>query len=423
MASGLRWFKFSLTITKGFIIMTTSSATINPQRLFTACCIALIVTAMTFAIRAGILNQLSAQFNFTNTQLGWINGMAFLGFPVAMMFGGLIYNLVGARTLMYLAFVCHLLGLFLTITAGGFWSLLLSSFFIGFANGSVEAACNPLIADIYHTRKTAMLNKFHVWFPGGIVIGSLVSALMTKLGLGWQLQIAIMIVPTFIYGAMIFGQAFPTVVNSETSTSTNIRALISPLFLFIAFCMTLTATTELGTQQWVERILGESGAHPMLILAMVTGLMAVGRYFAGPVIEALNPTGVLLVSAVIATLGIYLMSIASGGMVYLAAVVFALGVMYFWPTMIGFVGEYLPKTGALGMSLIGGAGMFGVSMWSPVIGSWLDNAKVEAAAQGVAAEAVELAAGQATLQNLVLFPLFLIFAFGLLFLLRKRFAH
>ncbi len=403
--------------------MTTSSATINPQRLFTACCIALIVTAMTFAIRAGILNQLSAQFNFTNTQLGWINGMAFLGFPVAMMFGGLIYNLVGARTLMYLAFVCHLLGLFLTITAGGFWSLLLSSFFIGFANGSVEAACNPLIADIYHTRKTAMLNKFHVWFPGGIVIGSLVSALMTKLGLGWQLQIAIMIVPTFIYGAMIFGQAFPAVVNSETSTSTNIRALISPLFLFIAFCMTLTATTELGTQQWVERILGESGAHPMLILAMVTGLMAVGRYFAGPVIEALNPTGVLLVSAVIATLGIYLMSIASGGMVYLAAVVFALGVMYFWPTMIGFVGEYLPKTGALGMSLIGGAGMFGVSMWSPVIGSWLDNAKVEAAAQGVAAEAVELAAGQATLQNLVLFPLFLIFAFGLLFLLRKRFAH
>lgn len=112
--------------------MTTAPATINPQRLFTACCIALIVTAMTFAIRAGILNQLSAQFDFNNTQLGWINGMAFLGFPVAMMFGGLIYNLVGARALMYLAFVCHLLGLFLTITASGFWTLLLSSFFIGF---------------------------------------------------------------------------------------------------------------------------------------------------------------------------------------------------------------------------------------------------------------------------------------------------
>jgi hypothetical protein len=122
--------------------------TINPNRLFSACCIALIVTAMTFAIRAGILTQLSVDFNFDNKQLGWINSMAFLGFPVAMMFGGLIYNHVGARVLLYLSFACHLLGLFLTITATGFWTLLLSSFFIGFANGSVEAACNPLIADI-----------------------------------------------------------------------------------------------------------------------------------------------------------------------------------------------------------------------------------------------------------------------------------
>ena len=403
--------------------MTTTSATINPQRLFAACCVALIVTAMTFAIRAGILSQWSAEFGLSNVELGWINAMAFSGFPIAMMFGGLIYNYVGPRNLMYLAFVCHLIGLVLTATSVGFWSLLLASFFVGFANGSVEAACNPLIADIYHTRKTAMLNKFHVWFPGGIVIGALVSSFMTNLGIDWQWQVATMLVPTLIYGVMIFGQPFPQMINSETSTSNNIRALISPLFLFMVFCMTLTATTELGTQQWVERILGESGAHPMLILAMVTGLMAVGRYFAGPVIEALNPAGVLLVSAVVATIGIYLMSTASGSMVYVAAIVFALGVMYFWPTMIGFVGEYLPKTGALGMSLIGGAGMFAVGMWNPLIGGWLDDAKAEAIANGVPAEAVELTAGQATLQNLALFPAFLIIAFTVLFVLRKRFAH
>lgn len=403
--------------------MINFSATINPQRLFTACCVALIVTAMTFAIRAGILTQLSADFNLNNSQLGWINGMAFLGFPVAMMFGGLIYNHVGARTLMYLAFICHLLGLALTISATGFWSLLLSSFFIGFANGSVEAACNPLIADIYHTRKTAMLNKFHVWFPGGIVIGALVSTLMTKLGLGWEWQIAIMIIPTVIYGVMIFGQPFPAMANTETSTKTNIKALFSPLFIFMFFCMTVTAASEFGTQQWVDRIFGASGAHPMLVLALVTGLMAVARFFAGPIVEALNPVGVLLMSAIVTSIGIYLLSNASGGMIYVAAMVFALGVTYFWPTMIGFVSEYQPKTGALGMSLLGGAGMFSMSMWNPVIGGWLDDAKAEAIANGVPTEAVELTAGQVTLQSLVLFPLFLIFAFGFLFLIRKRFAR
>jgi MFS family permease len=403
--------------------MTTSSATINPQRLFVACCVALIVTSMTFAIRAGILTELSVSFNFNNTELGWINGMAFLGFPIAMMFGGLIYNHIGARALLYLAFACHVLGLLLTISASGFWTLLLSSFFIGFANGSVEAACNPLIADIYHTRKTAMLNKFHVWFPGGIVIGSLVSALMTKLGLGWQLQIAVMLIPTAIYGWMILGQKFPEAANSETSTATNIRALFTPLFIFMFVCMTMTSISEFGAQQWVGRIFESSDVHPMMILALTAGLMALGRFFAGPLVHAFNPAGVLVMSAVVTTIGLLLLSQASGYMIYVSAAVFALGVTYFWPTMIGFTSEYMPKTGALGMSLIGGAGMFSVSMWNPVIGSWLDQAKKDAIESGVTGDAVELVAGQATLQNLALIPGVLIIAFGLLFILRKRFAH
>jgi MFS family permease len=400
-----------------------TSSTINPQRLFTACCLALIVTAMTFAIRAGILSELSVNFNFNNTQLGWINGMAFLGFPVAMMFGGLIYNFIGARALMYLAFACHLIGLVMTITATGFWTLLLSSFFIGFANGSVEAAVNPLIADIYHTRKTAMLNKLHVWFPGGIVIGSLVSALMSKLGMGWQLQIAIMLIPTAIYGWMIFGQQFPDSANSETSTATNIKALFSPLFIFMIVCMTMTSISEFGAQQWVGRIFESSNVHPMMILALTAGLMALGRYFAGPLVHAFNPAGVLVMSAIVTTIGLVLLSQASGAMIYVSAAVFALGVTYFWPTMIGFTSEYMPKTGALGMSLMGGAGMFSVSMWNPVIGGWLDDAKQDAIAAGVTGDAIELVAGQATLQSLAMIPGVLIVAFSVLFILRKRFAH
>lgn len=392
----------------------------NQSRIFLTCCIALVVTAMTFAIRAGILTQLGEDFGLSDTYLGWINAMAFAGFPVAMMLGGLVYNSIGPKRLMYIAFVGHVLGLALTITAGGFWGLVISTFCIGFANGSVEAAANPLIADIYHDNKTTMLNRFHVWFPGGIVIGSLVSLAMTSMGLGWQLQIGIMLVPTVIYGYLVFGLAFPETAHAETSTATNIRSLFVPLYIFMFVCMTLTATTELGTQQWVERILASSGATPMIVLALVTGLMAVGRQFAGPVIHRFHPPGVLLGSAVIAFVGIYSMSMASGFMVYVAAVLFALGVMYFWPTMIGFVGEYLPKTGALGMSLMGGIGMFATGIWQPVIGHWLDNARNAATASGLGADAADLAAGKATLDNLSLFPLALIVLFSILIVVLKR---
>lgn len=393
---------------------------ISKNKLFTAACISLIVTAMTFAIRAGILTDLGVQFELSDTQLGYINSLAFLGFPVATVIGGLLYNILGARKLMIIAFFSHLIGLVLTIYAGGFEALLISSFFIGFANGSVEAACNPLIADMYTKNRTAMLNKFHVWFPGGIVIGALTSKFMSDFGMGWQIQIAIMIIPTLIYGYLFFKEEFPESQHIETDTSVNIKSLFSPLFLFIMACMTLTAISEFGPQQWIERILGNSGANPMLILAMVTGIMALGRYFAGPIIHKLNPIGVLLMSAILTSAAVYSMSIAEGNMIYFAAILFAFGVCYFWPTMIGFVSEYLPKTGALGMSLVGGAGMLSTAIWQPVIGSWLDAEKEIALASGIAQEAAELVAGKAALGNMVYFPLALIVLFGILFAFGKK---
>lgn len=432
---------------------------VNKQRLFNASCVALIVTAMTFAIRAGLLGQLGAEFGLSQTRLGYMNMMAFLGFPVGTMIGGPLYNGLGPKKIMWFAFLAHLLGLILTITAGGFWGLLISTFFVGLANGSVEAACNPLIADMYKDNQTTMLNKFHVWFPGGLVIGSLVSLAMTEMELGWQAQVGIMILPTLIYGWMIWGQKFPAIIEEGTI---DFKKIFPPIYLLIialfviigasdfffdpdadsttyikyglllvvaalvfqrfgwlyaifAVCMSLTATTELGTQQWVERILGNAGAQPMVILALVTGIMAAGRYFGGPLIHRFKPIGVLLGSAVIATISLVLMSQAEGAMVYVAAVLFAIGVCYFWPTMIGAAAEYTPETGALGLSFMGGVGMFAVGLWQPVIGRWLDNERSKAIAEGATTEAAELIAGQAALDNIAFLPAILIVLFGILY--------
>jgi len=399
------------------------------RRLFVLSCVALCVTAMTFAIRAGMLNDLGTEFSLTKEQLGWTAAMAFIGFPAATVIGGLVYNSVGPRLIMIIAFFGHLLGLTLTIFAGGFWGLIISTFLVGFANGAVEAACNPMIATMYSNNKTTMLNKFHVWFPGGIVVGSLAALAVKSLFGGegrptWQLEIGVMLIPTLVYGWMVFTTKFPDVTldkSDETDTGKNFTAMFTPLFIVMAVLMTITATTELGTQQWVGSLLESSGANPLVILAIVTGLMAVGRYFAGPLVHTLNPVGVLLFSAVVTTLGVFLLSIATGGMTYVAAIVFAIGVCYFWPTMIGFVAEYLPKTGALGMSIVGGAGMLGLSMWTPVIGRWIDTATAKAQAAGLDGNAVTLAAGQETLGKILLLTIVLTVAFGILFAVRTTF--
>ena len=95
-----------------------------------------------------------------------------------------------------------------------------------------------------------------------------------------------------------------------------------------------------------------------------------------------------------------------------SAAVFALGVCYFWPNMIGFVAEKIPASGALGMSIVGGMGMFSTSIFQPIIGGWIDNSTVEQAANGLTGTALDLAAGQQTLTYMISFPGVLIVTFS-----------
>jgi len=389
----------------------------NKSRLFYGSCFALITTALSFSIRAGILPQLGTELGLSAEQLGYINSMWFLGFPISMVIGGLVYHTVGGKRIMQFAFLAHAIGILMTIYSGSYIGLLISTLLIGIGNGCTEAACNPMIADAFEgNTMSKMLNRFHMWFPGGIVIGSLVSKFMTDAGFGWEAQIWVILLPTLVYAYLFYGQDWPAAkTKEEASLSMNLRAMISPLFIFMMVCMALTAISEFGPQQWSSLILAKSGAQPMLILALVTGLMAVCRYFGGEVVHKFDQTGVLLGSAVLATIGVFLFSTQTGAMAYVAAIFFAFGVAYFWPNMIGFIADKIPASGALGMSIIGAVGMFSTSIFQPIIGRWIDSDKAAAAATGLTGDELELVAGQATLGTMVLFPGILIVLFTILF--------
>lgn len=389
---------------------------VNKNRLFYGSCFALITTALSFSIRAGILPQLGEELQLSAEQLGYINSMWFLGFPISMVVGGLVYHSVGPKRIMQFAFFAHAIGIVMTIYSGSYYGLLFSTLLIGLGNGCTEAACNPMIADSYQgVRMSKMMNRFHMWFPGGIVIGSLVSKFMTDFGFGWEAQIWVILIPAIIYAFLFFGQTFPKGEGMSATLSENLRAMISPLFIFMFCCMALTAISEFGPQQWVGLILSKSGAQPMLILALVTGLMAVARFFGGNAVKQLNQTGVLLGSAILATIGVYLFSTVTGPMAYLAAIVYALGIAYFWPNMIGFIADKIPKSGALGMSVVGAVGMFSTSIFQPIIGRWIDTDRAAAASAGLTGDELELVAGQATLGTMVLFPGILVVLFTVLY--------
>jgi fucose permease len=235
-----------------------------------------------------------------------------------------------------------------------------------------------------------------------------------------------MLVPLAAYGFLFFGQKFPQTQRVERgeSTASMFAACLSPGFLFMVFCMLLTAATELGPGQWIPSILGHAGVSGILVLVWITGLMAVGRMFAGPFVHKLSPIGMLIASAVMSMVGLYAMSHMSGAMLFVAATIFAFGVCFFWPTMLGFVAENYPKMGALGLAIMGGAGMLSVSFVLPIIGKWYDEGIAARTAGGTPAgdglAAIQAAAGLEALGKVAILPALLTVAFILVAVTRKK---
>lgn len=389
---------------------------IKKTTLFNASCVALVVTALAFATRGSFVNIWATEFNLTHTQVGWIVGTAFWGFTLAMVFGGPLVDIIGMGRIIAIAFICHVAGIALTIVATGFWSLFISTLFIGIANGSVEAACNPLITSMYTDDKTRRLNRFHAWFPTGIVIGGLIVYLFSSIGIeNWRYSMAVMLIPTIIYGIMFFGKQFPQTERVVTGFTYKdmLKACVSPLFLFMAFCMLLTAATELGTNQWIAALLTNVTSNPILLLVWVSGIMALARQFGGTLIHHLNSRIVLLVSATLAFVGLLFLGYSSGITTFVAAGVFALGIAFFWPTMLGFVSENIPTSGALGLAIMGGVGFLGGAIAQPALGAIFDAQTAQAAGDA-------LAGGANTLKYISVIPAVLILAFGYLYLSRPK---
>lgn len=377
---------------------TTSSgseghlAGIHPGRLFVGSCMALVSTSVAFGAITSLMGDFKTVFALTNEEAGDIGGAALWGFFVTIFIFGPLVDVLGMRRLMRFSMLCHLLGPLLMIFATGYWMLYIGCLIIALANGTVEAVCNPLVATVYPDRKTEKLNQFHVWFPGGIVIGGLLAFFIDKLGpefwegmplAAWQAKLALVLIPTLIYGTLFTAQKFPVTerVQSGISFGGMFKAtLLRPLFLLLFFCMGLTASIELGPNRWMAAVMEKAMASfagadaGILVLVYGSGLMAVLRFFAGPVVHRLSPTGLLASSAVLSGIGLFVLTYASGVfIVFVAATIFYVGICYFWPTMLGVASERVPKGGALALGLLGGWGMAVVGFVTVPFMGWIND--------------------------------------------------
>jgi MFS family permease len=386
---------------------------------------AILAAGVGFAIRGGIFDNWGKDFGFTGAQLGAIGGAGFSGFCFGIIFGGLIVDKIGYGKLVALALICHILSAFVTFGASSpanaynflFWGM----FIFAYANGTLEAVANPLVATLFPENRTHYLNILHASWPAGMVLGSVAGwVLDDKMQIGWKTQLALYLVPTVLYAIMFMGQKFPKSEAAEKGASFvsmlkpvgilgaivacyllanffgDIAKALSPdnakvigyaiggilliavavitkfsmgsFILFVLFIThALVGAVELGTDGWIQNITGnlftsEQGKY----LFIWTSAIMFGLRFCAHWIETklgLSPIGILVVSALLAFGGLQLASGMNSFYVALFALgIYALGKTFFWPTMLAVVGDRFPRSGAVAMSIMGGIGMLSAGL-------------------------------------------------------------
>jgi len=402
----------------------------NAGRLLWAVFVAILAAGVGFSIRGGILGDWGTQFGFTQSELGKITGGGLTGFGIIILLGALLADKVGYGRLMIFAFLMHVASAVLTLAAtpvyqsmiasnpdgakaGAYFCLFWGMFLFAIGNGTAEAVVNPLVATLFPKNKTHYLNILHAGWPGGLIIGGLLSFFMVG-KVRWEIQMGLFLIPAVLYGVMLLGQRFP---KSEASThgvaytdmlkelgmlgalviclllglffmndvgwkpaiawlaaavvlgvfgATTKFALGPAMLAFLLFIHALVGYVELGTDSWISNITGNimaSRAKGLLLFVYTSALMFTLRFFAGPIVHKISPLGLLFVSAVFGMTGLLFLGGATTAFACIAAAtIYGLGKTYFWPTMLGVVSERFPKGGAITIGAIGGVGMLSAGL-------------------------------------------------------------
>jgi MFS family permease len=411
----------------------------NARRLLIAGFMAILAAGVGFAIRGGIFDNWGAEFGFTASQLGAIGGAGFSGFCFGIIIGGVICDKIGYGKLVILAFALHVLSAIVTFTAKGanaYSSLYWGMFIFAYANGTLEAVANPLVATLYPNNRTHFLNILHASWPAGLVIGGVLGwVLDDRLKLDWKIQLSLYLIPTIAYGVMFLGQHMPKSEASKQGLSlgemfkdVGILGALIVCYLLSLFCQSalglapavaygiagvlliavaimtrfslgsvllfvlflahaLVGAVELGTDGWIQNITGNlfTSQEGKYLFIWTSAIMFSLRFCADFIEKrmGISPVGILLTCSILACVGLNLASnITTIGVAFLALSVYAIGKTFFWPTMLAVASDRFPRTGAIAISIMGGIGMMSAGLiGSPGLGYAKDRFATEALSQ------------------------------------------
>jgi len=335
--------------------------------LFWASFIALFAAGIGFGIRVLNIGTWSVEFNIDGNAAGGIFGASLWPIAVGMILFSLVVDKIGYKTSMLLASALLVIGSLWTVISTTQSQLVYSFLMAGFAHGIIEACINPLCATMYKQDKSKMLNILHASWPAGIVIGAAVCLLFGgEGGMTYRQAFILPAIAAAIFGIGIISGLF-------------LKSAGRPLFFILCLIMIPLATAEIATDGWIKKLMEPVLAADYNIdsgwaIVLSSFIMMVLRFFAGVPLKLMNPPTLLLVSSLFSIAGLFLLSGASGILIFFAFVLYGIGQTFYWPTVLGFTSEQFPKGGAMTLNTVSAMGLLTVGIFGvPFLGAVADK--------------------------------------------------
>ncbi len=409
----------------------------NKTLLLVISCLAYAVIGFHFSIRSSIAGNLEEVFATIDPlraaeMVASALGIAFLGYGITILVISPLIDALGMGILMKMSGTLIAIGSVVVILAeeiaGGhsYWIVWTGMLLVGLGWGLVDTNTNPLVTRLYPQDRTHKLNVIHAWWPAGIVFGGLAGLALGALDATWRVKLGVALIPAVLLTVMCFMARFPLTERAAAGVSFGemFKEIVRrPMFIVWFFCIWFTATAELAPGQWVDLALTRTvGMRGIWLLIYISGLMFVMRHFAGPLAHKFSPVGLLWVSCLLASVGLWWLSVANDPVTgFLAATLWGVGVCFLWPTMLATVNDRYPRAGSLALGLMGFGAMLAIYLFMPVMGRVYDSSKIEAAGgeeafkalSGEELDAVLAVASQSSFRVVALLPAVLLIVFGI----------
>lgn len=380
--------------------MTTSIAATPPRQsrtLFAVSLLSLFTAGVVNALRAGTAGNFQRAYmdpiDLANSATLIANalGSSFLGFTLMLVVTSLLLDRVGMKAMMYLAGVLFVLSSLLVVFCGAlaegrgvYWVLVAGMFLGGAAHAAVEGTVNPLMGSLYPEGSTHQMSILHAYFPAGLIVGGVMVAFGEHIGITWDNAFLAVAALGAVFTLMLAGQHFPA--TTSIALGVDFRGQLAelvrrPSFLLWFVIMLFTATMEIAPREWIDVTLSNVvGMRGVYIMIYVAALQFIGRHFAGFFESRLSTEGLLACSSALCAVGLFSLGYADSPVsAFVAATAWGLGVCYIWPVMLSVATDRYPRSGAIGVGLIGIAGSISIYFALPILGRIFDRAKAEAA--------------------------------------------